>query len=167
MRLPRTPVVAALAAALVIGAGGGAAAYSALGSHTHTVVRQVTVDSSSPASSTSSLSVGQIYRRAYKGVVEISVTSTQSGSPFGGSQTQRAQGSGFVYDTHGDVIYRRSSPGIFLQGIKNLSIGVTYHPTEQYRVGSKLLSESYADWQIQIDPSRRLDTYMNLESRLT
>src|SRR5438874_3135826 len=104
MRLPRTPVIAALAVALAIGAGGGAAVYSALGSHTHTVVRQVTVDSSSPASSTSSLSVGQIYRRAYKGVVEISVTSTQSGSPFGGSQTQRAQGSGFVYDTHGDVI---------------------------------------------------------------
>jgi len=103
MRLPRTPVIAALAVALAVGAGGGVAAYSALSSNTRTVVRQVTVQSSSPASSTSSLSVGDVYRRSYKGVVEITVT-TQAASAFGDSRTQRAQGSGFVYDTKGNVI---------------------------------------------------------------
>jgi S1-C subfamily serine protease len=103
MRLPRTPVIAALAAALAVGAGGGVAAYATWGSNTKTVVRQVTVDSSTPASSTSSLSVGEIYRRAYKGVVELTVSWTQD-SPFGESRTQRAQGSGFVYDTKGNLI---------------------------------------------------------------
>jgi putative serine protease PepD len=129
MRLPRSPVVAALAVALAIGAGGGVVAYSSLGSHTKTVVRQVTVDNSSPASSTSSLSVGQIYRRAYRGVVEITVTSTQSGSPFGASQTQRAQGSGFVYDTDGNVITNQH----VVDGATSISVkfsnGATYKAT--------------------------------------
>jgi putative serine protease PepD len=51
--------------------------------------------------------VNEIYRRAYKGVVEITVTSQSSGtSPFpgGGSETQKAQGSGFVYDSKGDIV---------------------------------------------------------------
>src|SRR5439155_1295254 len=49
------------------------------------------------------LSIGDIYRRSYKGVVEITVTST-SASPFGGAQRQQAQGSGFVYDAKGDIV---------------------------------------------------------------
>src|SRR5262249_19789848 len=48
-------------------------------------------------------------------------------------------------DTNGDVIYRRSSPGILVQGFKNLSIGFTFHPSEQYRVGDQMLSETYVD----------------------
>ncbi len=104
-RLPRTSVLAALAAALAVGAGGGAAVYWGLSSGgTTTVVRQVTVENSSPAASTSPLSVGEIYRRTYKGVVEITVTSNSGFSPSGGSETQRAQGSGFVYDTAGHII---------------------------------------------------------------
>ena len=59
-------------------------------------------------------------------------------------------------DRDGNEIYRRSSPGLFLQGIKNLGIGITVHPEEQYRVAGQLLSENYVDWQIQIDPSRRV-----------
>jgi putative serine protease PepD len=47
--------------------------------------------------------VHSIYERTHKGVVEISV-SEQASSPFGGSQSQQAQGSGFVYDTNGHVI---------------------------------------------------------------
>jgi len=105
-RLPRTSALAVVPAALALGAGGGAAVYAAVTSgDTKTVVRQVTVQDSSPAASTSSLSVSEIYRRTYKGVVEITVTSSGAGpSPFGDSQTQRAQGSGFVYDTKGDII---------------------------------------------------------------
>jgi putative serine protease PepD len=94
---------AALAAAAAVGAG-GAATYAGLSSDgTNTVVRQVTVTSSEPAANTTSLSVGDIYRRSYKGVVEITVSS-QTASPFGPAQTQEAQGSGFVYDDQGDII---------------------------------------------------------------
>ena len=55
-------VTAALVAAAAVGAGGGAATYSALGStEGGTVVRQVTVESAQPATSTSdSLAVSEI-----------------------------------------------------------------------------------------------------------
>jgi hypothetical protein len=59
------------------------------------------------------------------------------------------------YDSDGKTIYRRSSPGIGVSGAKNLFFGLVFHPSEQYRVGSALLSETYIDWQIQFDPSRR------------
>ena len=49
--------------------------------------------------------MNSIYRNAYQGVVEITVTSQSSSGTFGGgSQTQKAQGSGFVYDASGDVV---------------------------------------------------------------
>ena len=129
MHLPRTTVIAALAAAVAIGAGGGVAAYSALNSNTKTVVRQVTVDNSTPASATSSLSVNEIYRRANKGVVELTVTSNRGTTPFGGSDTQRAQGSGFVYDTQGDIVTNEH----VVDGATSVSVqfwnGATYKAT--------------------------------------
>jgi putative serine protease PepD len=70
-----------------------------------TVVKQVTVQPSEPiASSSAPLSVNQIYRRAYRGVVEITVTTSAAASPFGGSGTAKAQGSGWVYNSNGDII---------------------------------------------------------------
>ena len=95
-----------LAAALAIGAGGGALVVASVShSGTKTVVRQVTVSSSdSQPASSGTLSVNQIYRHAYKGVVQVTTTSTSSALPFGGSQEQQAQGSGFVYDTRGDIV---------------------------------------------------------------
>ena len=109
MRSRRTlPIVTALVIAAGAVAGGGAAVYAALSpGRTQTVVRQVTVRGSQPAAKTETLSVNAIYRAAYKGVVEISVTSQSSSpsGPFGGgSQTQKAQGSGFVYDTKDDIV---------------------------------------------------------------
>jgi putative serine protease PepD len=47
--------------------------------------------------------VHAIYTRTHNGVVEITV-SEQSANPFDGSQSQRAQGSGFVYDGDGHVV---------------------------------------------------------------
>ena len=109
MRLRRTlPIATASVLAAGAVAGGGAAVYAALSpGSTKTVVRQVTVRDSQPAAQTEALSVNEIYRRAYKGVVEITVSSqSSSSSPFpgGGSQSQRAQGSGFVYDSKGDIV---------------------------------------------------------------
>jgi putative serine protease PepD len=96
--------IAAVLGAVLVGAGGGAALYGALSSPTSTtktIVRQVTVANGQPASTTSALTVGEIYRRTYRGVVDITVTSP-SQNPLGGSQ--QAEGSGFVYDTKGDVV---------------------------------------------------------------
>src|SRR5919108_2902086 len=96
-------LTAAVVAGALIGAGGGAGTYAALSSGNKTVVRQVNVGDSQPAASTSGLSVNSIYKRAYRGVVEVKVNS-QATDPFGGTQRQSAEGSGFVYDTSGHVI---------------------------------------------------------------
>jgi putative serine protease PepD len=103
-----SPRIAAVAtAAALAGAGIGAGAYALFhSSGGTTVVRQVKVTQSLQAAdkSGSALSVGSIYKLAHKAVVEISVTSNgSSGAPFD-QQTQRSQGSGFVYKTNGDVI---------------------------------------------------------------
>jgi putative serine protease PepD len=131
---PRTTrtltVTGALVAAAAIGAGGGAATFAALGSEDGpTVVRQVTVKSSEPAASTSeSLSVSQIYEQAYKGVVEITATSSQS-SPTGGQQEQQGQGSGFVYDSDGHIVTNDH----VVEGAQSVSVrfwdGSTYDAT--------------------------------------
>jgi putative serine protease PepD len=105
----RTPYLIA-AAALVVGAGAGAGSYAAFGTNgtnTTTVINQP-VAAGSPTAVTKTLSVNGVYRAARDGVVQITVTTSggSDNSPFpsGGSGSQQAQGSGFVYDSSGDVI---------------------------------------------------------------
>lgn len=88
-------IAAAGAAAVVLGAGGGVAAYAvASDTATQTIVRQVTVTDSQPAASSSALSVSAIYDRVHQGVVTIKVA-TQGG---------QALGSGFVIDSDGHIV---------------------------------------------------------------
>ena len=88
-------IAAAGAAAVVLGAGGGVAAYAvASDTATQTIVRQVTVTDSQPAASSSALSVSAIYDRVHQGVVTIKVA-TQGG---------QALGSGFVIDGAGHIV---------------------------------------------------------------
>jgi putative serine protease PepD len=94
-----------LLTALVIGAGGAFALFSSTKPVTTTVIRQVAVPS--PAQSTANsttLSVADIYQRTYKSVVTLTVTEGATGYQFGGSPTATAQGSGFVYDSKGDIV---------------------------------------------------------------
>ena len=103
-RRPRRTLALSLLAAACLGAGGGAVAYATL-SDGSTVVKQVTVQPSEPiASSSAPLSVNQIYRRAYRGVVEITVTQSGGPAPFRGPDQARAQGSGWVYDSDGHIV---------------------------------------------------------------
>jgi putative serine protease PepD len=92
-RRPRTLLVSLLAAAC-IGAGAGAVVYSVFSDRGDTVVRQVTVPNAEPVAIGTPLSVNSIYKRAYRGVVEITVRSTGSS----------AEGSGFVYDSSGHIV---------------------------------------------------------------
>jgi S1-C subfamily serine protease len=100
---PSIPIVAAAVVAIAAIGAGGAATYAVLGpDSTRTVVREVTAPGSpdSVAASPGGLSIGEIYRRAHPGVVEITV----AGASFDESSGQRAQGSGFVYDADGHVV---------------------------------------------------------------
>jgi putative serine protease PepD len=93
-------------AVAAVGAGAGAGIYAALSPNTTTTVVQntTTVDHSQPASATSGLSINALYQRTYQGVVDITVTEPGGYDPFGGSQTEQAEGSGFIYDKRGDLI---------------------------------------------------------------
>ena len=96
-------VVAGLAAALAVGLGAGAAAFAVLDDGGGTAVAtQAPVSTSQPAAASSALSVGQIYDRSNRSVVEITVDSVGNGAF--GNQQQQAQGSGFVYDANGDIV---------------------------------------------------------------
>jgi putative serine protease PepD len=130
-RRPNLPLIASLLAVLCLGAGGGALLYATVGSDQNSkpVVHEVSVENSQQASTTSPLSIPQIYRGAYKGVVQITVSS-QGSSPFGGgSQQQEAQGSGFVYDSNGDVVTNQH----VVAGANSISVqfwnGKTYKAT--------------------------------------
>ena len=104
MRLGSPRILAVIVAAALAGGAAGAGAYALFNSGGDTtVVRQVHVTQSlqAAARSGSTLSVGSIYKLAYRGVVKISVTSNGS-SPF--EQAQRSQGSGFVTDTNGHIV---------------------------------------------------------------
>jgi len=99
----------------VLGGGvalGGAAALGKLGERT-TVIRQEAVPSSSAPVAFAQgkrMSINEIYRASAPGVVHIETTSRVQqptdffGNPFGGSQTQRALGSGFVIDKTGHIV---------------------------------------------------------------
>jgi putative serine protease PepD len=111
-------------------AGAGAAVYAGLSSEPQTVVRQVSVAGGTPAASRTGLTVGQVYERARKGVVEITVTSAASSAlPGQGSGTQQAQGSGFVYDEEGHIVTNQH----VVDGAESVSVrlwnGDTYQAT--------------------------------------
>ena len=128
-RRPKPSLIASLLAVLCLGAGGGALLYAAFGpTQSKPAAQPVTVKDSQPASTTSPLSIPQIYRSAYKGVVQIAV-STQGSSPFGGSQAQQALGSGWVYDSDGNIVTNAH----VADGAKKISVqfwnGKTYPAT--------------------------------------
>ena len=109
-KLRRPAALAAGGAALLLaGTGLGAGAYAVGASPgTTTVVRQAAA-AAAPAARTqaTSLSVNEIYRRNVRGVVQITVSQQSQTSPYpfgGGGGSSQAQGSGFVYDSKGDIV---------------------------------------------------------------
>jgi putative serine protease PepD len=104
----RNRIVATVAAAALAGAGAGAGAVALSHDTTHsTTTVSLPVSNGSSNIADANLSVGQVAKVATPGVVEIDATSTGSGStfPFGSqSSAQSAEGSGFVYDTKGDIV---------------------------------------------------------------
>jgi putative serine protease PepD len=133
--LPHTrtlAVVAALTATGLAGAAIGAGTYAVLGgsSTTATVVRNVATVPQSAAARSSSLTVNEVYEATHEGVVEVTVNSESlSPFPFGGSRSQEALGSGFVYDTQGHVVTNEH----VVEGASSITVrlasGATYKAT--------------------------------------
>jgi putative serine protease PepD len=99
---------APVAAALALGAGAGAGVYAALaggGKGPEPVVTVAAAQSVAATSTTSTLT--QLYKDLTPGVVDITVDSSSAGGQGGfgpGGGTSQAEGSGFVYDTSGDIV---------------------------------------------------------------
>jgi S1-C subfamily serine protease len=101
------PLVYALGAGAVLLAGAaiGAGVYSAAGPGGSTTTTVMIHDSAQQIAATTGLTVSEVYRRAYQGVVDITVGSSSSSSfGRGGRQGQSGEGSGFVYDSNGDIV---------------------------------------------------------------
>jgi len=97
--------LAAVAGAVVLAAGTGAAGHALVDNEPEQLA--VPVTSGLSAARSTGLTVGQVYRRVRTGVVEITVASSgASTDPFGQQQggRQQAQGSGFVLDEQGHVV---------------------------------------------------------------
>jgi S1-C subfamily serine protease len=93
--------------AAVLGAGVALAVDEAVGGEGGTtVVREVASASEAPASfeSAEGRSIGDIYARSARGVVQVIATQVSSDSPFFGPQETRASGSGFVIDKAGHIV---------------------------------------------------------------
>jgi S1-C subfamily serine protease len=105
-----------LIAAALLGGGvalGGAAAAGRLGERTTIIREEAAPPSSAPAAFQTGKreSINSIYRASAPGVVHIETTTRVQpqqdpffGNPFGGTQTQRALGSGFVLDKAGHIV---------------------------------------------------------------
>jgi putative serine protease PepD len=100
----RNRIAAGVAAAALVGGGAGAAiTVAAHGSSKDAATTTVVVQGSNVANG--DLTVGQIAKTATPGVVEVDATSSSgSASPFPGGGSSSAEGTGFVYDTNGDIV---------------------------------------------------------------
>jgi putative serine protease PepD len=101
----RARIAAAVSAAALVGAGvgGGTVAVTHHGSTPAASVAVAAPNVSNTA--TASLSVGQIAKASTPGVVEIDATQSATNSPFPQSQgSGTAEGTGFVYDSKGDIV---------------------------------------------------------------
>jgi len=114
---------------------GGAAALGELGNRT-TIIRQEAIPSSSAPVAFAQgkrMSINEIYRASAPAVVHIDTTSRVQqptdffGNPFGGSQTQRALGSGFVIDKTGHIVTNYH----VVQGAK--TIQVSFSDNERFK----------------------------------
>jgi putative serine protease PepD len=100
----RARIAVAVSAAALVGAGAGGGAV-ALTHHGSSPAAPAAVAAPNVANTaTGSLSVGQIAKAATPGVVEIDAAQSESSSPFPQSGGGGAEGTGFVYDSKGDIV---------------------------------------------------------------
>jgi putative serine protease PepD len=106
MTWTRNRVIAGLCAATLAGGGAGATAVALThgSSGTPTATTAATTPATNTASATT-LSVAEIAKRDTKSVVEVDATLNNTQSPFPGSSSESsAEGTGWIYDTKGDIV---------------------------------------------------------------
>jgi putative serine protease PepD len=106
MTWTRNRVIAGLCAATLAGGGAGATAVAL--THGSSATPAATTAATTPATNTASattLSVAEIAKRDTQSVVEVDATLNNTQSPFPGSSSESsAEGTGWIYDTKGDIV---------------------------------------------------------------
>jgi len=104
--MPSNRIVAMVAAAAVIGGGAGAAIATLSDGGGTAKTTTVTTAAAGANVANTDLSVGQVAKEATNSVVEVDATTSggDQSFPFGNNGSQAAEGTGFVYDTKGDII---------------------------------------------------------------
>ena len=102
----RNRLAVAVTVAALAGGGAGAGAVALTHSSAHNTPTAAASPGVSNVASGATMTVGQIAKASIPSVVEIDAAETATQSPFpGGSQSGgTAQGTGFVYDTKGDIL---------------------------------------------------------------
>jgi putative serine protease PepD len=103
--MPSNRIVAAVVVAAVIGGGAGAGIVTVADRGSSNAAATVPTVAGATVSN-SELTVGQVAKAATKSVVEVDATSSGGDStfPFGDQGRSSAEGTGFVYDTKGDIV---------------------------------------------------------------
>jgi putative serine protease PepD len=96
-------LAAAVAVAALAGGGAGAGAVALTHGSSHATKNASVAAPSVTNVASGTLSVGQIAKKAVS-VVEIDTTEGNSNSPFPGAQGSKALGTGFVYDSKGNIV---------------------------------------------------------------
>ena len=107
MTWTRNRVIAGLCAATLAGGGAGATAVALThgSSASPTAAPAATTTPTTNTASATTLSVAEIAKRDTKSVVEIDATLNDTQSPYpGGSSQSSAEGTGWIYDTKGDIV---------------------------------------------------------------
>jgi putative serine protease PepD len=108
MAMNRNRIAVALGVAALAGGGAGAGAVALThgSSSSNTATTAAVSPTTNNVAASSALTVGEIAKQSSAGVVEIDSTSTGSSqSPFpNGSGSTSAEGTGFVYDSKGDIV---------------------------------------------------------------
>jgi putative serine protease PepD len=104
--MPSTRIVATVAAAAVIGGGAGAAITALSDGGGSAKTATVTTVATAANVANVDLSVGQVAKNATKSVVEVDAATSGGNQsfPFGNNGSQSAEGTGFVYDSKGDIV---------------------------------------------------------------
>jgi putative serine protease PepD len=104
--MPNNRIVAMVAAAAVIGGGAGAAITTLADDGGSAKTATVTTADTGSNVANTDLSVGEVAKAATKSVVEVDATTSGGGQsfPYGNNGSQSAEGTGFVYDTKGDIV---------------------------------------------------------------
>ena len=103
-RASRTVLTVASAVAIAaVGMGAGALLYSSVDTKSATTT---VVERGQPVVSDggSVLTINDIYKSTYQGVVDLTVTSSGGNSQSFQGGSQQAEGSGFVYDSDGHIV---------------------------------------------------------------